>query len=122
MDPPSPGALSRARDSSRRWDLRSRPQDRPGEGALARMALPVKLLDMRRPAASLQPQTNALRVRCEIVNRSSESWREEAGWAVGYQLFDEPTSTLVVDGERKPLRLAPSESREIEMEIALPPE
>ena len=86
------------------------------------MALPVKPLDIRRPVASLQPQTNALNVRCEIVNRSSESLREEAGWAVGYQLFDEPTSTLVVDGERKPLHLAPSESRNVEMDIALPPE
>jgi lipopolysaccharide transport system permease protein len=63
-----------------------------------------------------------LKVRCEIVNRSSESWREDAGWAVGYQLYDEPTSTLVVDGERRPLQLAPSESRNVEMDIALPPE
>jgi lipopolysaccharide transport system permease protein len=63
-----------------------------------------------------------LKVRCEIVNPSSESWRADAGWAAGYQLFDEPTSTLVIDGERKPLQLAPSESRNVEMEIALPPE
>jgi lipopolysaccharide transport system permease protein len=63
-----------------------------------------------------------LRVQCEIVNRSSESWLEEDGWAAGYHLFDEPTGTLVVDGERTPLRLAKSESRKLAMEIALPAE
>src|ERR1700733_6367231 len=83
------------------------------------MALPVSALIT---SNTVQLEGGTLRVRCEIVNRSSESWREDAGWAVGYQLFDEPTGTLVVDGERKPLRLAPSESRNIEMDIALPPE
>jgi lipopolysaccharide transport system permease protein len=72
--------------------------------------------------ADVRLEGGILKVRCEIVNRSSESWRMETGWAVGYQLFDEPTSTLVVDGERKPLQLAPSESRDVEMDIALPPE
>jgi lipopolysaccharide transport system permease protein len=64
----------------------------------------------------------ALKVECEIVNRSSDSWLPENGWAAGYHLFDEPTGTLVVDGEHMPLRLAPSESRKLAMEIALPPE
>lgn len=63
-----------------------------------------------------------LKTRFEIVNRSSESWREDAGWAVGYQLFDEPTSTLVVDGDRKPLQLAPSDGRRVELQIAVPSE
>ena len=63
-----------------------------------------------------------LKVSCEIVNRSSETWLPGNGWAAGYHLFDEPTGTLVVDGERTPLRLAPSESRSLEIDIALPPE
>jgi lipopolysaccharide transport system permease protein len=63
-----------------------------------------------------------LEVQCEIVNQSGESWLPEDGWAVGYHLFDEPTGTLVVDGRRWPLALAPSESRTLSMEIALPPE
>jgi lipopolysaccharide transport system permease protein len=83
------------------------------------MALPVSALIK---SNTVQLEDGTLRVRCEIVNRSPESWREDAGWAVGYQLFDEPTGTLVIDGERKPLHLAPSESRNIEMDIALPPE
>lgn len=63
-----------------------------------------------------------LKIRFDVVNRSSETWLPENGWAVGYHLFDEPTSTLVVDGERTPLRLGPSESRTVGMEISLPPE
>lgn len=63
-----------------------------------------------------------LRVGCEIVNRTSQSWRPEDGWAAAYQLFDEPTGTLVVDGERTPLDVAPSQSRLLALEIALPPE
>jgi lipopolysaccharide transport system permease protein len=63
-----------------------------------------------------------LKVQCEIVNQSSEPWLPESGWAAGYHLFDEPTGTLVVDGERTPLRLAESERRKVAMEIPLPPE
>jgi len=63
-----------------------------------------------------------LKVECEIVNGSSESWLPENGWATGYHLFDEPTGTLVVDGNRMPLSLAPSESRKLAIDIALPPE
>ncbi|HEV3309644.1 MAG TPA: ABC transporter permease, partial [Chloroflexota bacterium] len=63
-----------------------------------------------------------LKVHYDLVNRSSASWLPENGWAAGYHLFDEPTGTLVVDGDRTPLSLAPSESRKLAMEIALPPE
>ncbi|HEY3825738.1 MAG TPA: ABC transporter permease [Bryobacteraceae bacterium] len=63
-----------------------------------------------------------LRVQCEIVNRSSEAWLPENGWAAGYHLFDEPTGTLVVDGARIPLAAAPAQGRNVTMEIALPPE
>jgi len=63
-----------------------------------------------------------LKVHYDLVNRSSASWLPDNGWAAGYHLFDEPTGTLVVDGDRTPLSLAPSESRKLAMEIALPPE
>src|SRR5580693_2172142 len=63
-----------------------------------------------------------LSVRCEVANRSPESWLPENGWAAGYHLFDEPTGTLVVDGERTPFALARSESGALAMEIAVPPE
>ena len=63
-----------------------------------------------------------LKVHCDIVNRSSETWLPADGWAVGYHLFDEPTGTLVVDGERTPLNLAPAQSGAFSFEITLPPE
>ncbi len=56
------------------------------------------------------------------VNRTQAAWSAAEGWAVGYHLFDEPTGTLVVDGERAPIDLAPAESRVVPIEIALPPE
>jgi len=84
------------------------------------MSLPVSSITFKTCDVRLDGRT--LKVACEIVNRSSESWLPENGWAAGYHLFDEPTGTLVVDGERTPLRLAPSESRDLEIEIPLPPE
>jgi lipopolysaccharide transport system permease protein len=73
-------------------------------------------------AADVRLDGRTLKVQCEIVNRSAEPWLLENGWAAGYHLFDEPTGTLVVDGERTPLRLAKSESRNVAMKIALPAE
>jgi lipopolysaccharide transport system permease protein len=63
-----------------------------------------------------------IRVRGELVNQSAETWRAEDGWAAGYHLFDDPTGTLVVDGERIPLDLTPGAARAFEMNIATPPE
>jgi lipopolysaccharide transport system permease protein len=74
----------------------------------------------RNPAVILDGA--ALRVHCEIGNRTAERWRPEDGWAVGYHLFDEPSGTLVVDGERTPLDIAPAQSQPFAVEIALPPE
>jgi lipopolysaccharide transport system permease protein len=73
-------------------------------------------------AGDVRLDGRAVSVQFEIVNRSGEPWRLENGWAAGYHLFDEPTGTLVVDGERTPLGLAPSGCRKLEMEIALPAE
>ncbi len=63
-----------------------------------------------------------LNVRAELVNRGPELWLPEDGWALGYHLFDEPTGTLVVDGERAPLDLAPEQTQGRSVSVALPPE
>lgn len=67
-------------------------------------------------------EDSALRVTYEAFNRTHETWRSSDGWAVGYQLFDEPTGTLVVDGPRTPLDLGPSEHQTVSVDIPLPPE
>ncbi|MDP9053608.1 MAG: ABC transporter permease, partial [Acidobacteriota bacterium] len=67
-------------------------------------------------------EDGALHVEFEITNGSREAWLPENGFAAGYQLFDEPTGTLVAEGERIPLTLAPSEGRKLPLRIALPPE
>jgi len=83
------------------------------------MALLVNVLFKK---IDVQLEGSALRVRFEIVNHSKEAWRPEDGWAASYHLFDEPTGTLVVDGARTPLELAPERSRELNLKIAVPPE
>src|SRR5580704_13218893 len=65
---------------------------------------------------------SVLHVRCEVVNQNGESWGAEAGWAAGYHLFDEPSGTLVVDGDRTPLDVEPGSAQPLSIEIALPPE
>ena len=64
----------------------------------------------------------SLIVRGEIVNRSQTAWRAEDGWNTGYHLFDNPTGTLVIDGERTPLEASPGSSEDFEARVALPPE
>jgi homopolymeric O-antigen transport system permease protein len=71
---------------------------------------------------NVQLEGSAVKVRFEITNSSTEAWRPEEGWAASYHLFDEPTGTLVVDGARTALELAPERSRELTMKIAVPPE
>jgi lipopolysaccharide transport system permease protein len=63
-----------------------------------------------------------LRVACEIVNKSAERWLAANGWAAGYQIFDEPTGTLVIDGARTPVDVAPAERTCLKFQVALPPE
>jgi lipopolysaccharide transport system permease protein len=76
--------------------------------------------DFGKPEVRLEG--SVLKVHCEIANRSSETWLPGQGWAAGYHLFDEPTGTLVVDGERAPLDLAPAQSGAVAFEIPLPSE
>lgn len=63
-----------------------------------------------------------LHIAGDLTNTSPDQWRAEEGWAVGYHLFDNPTGTLVIDGERTPLTLAPRANRHFEMSVATPPE
>ena len=67
-------------------------------------------------------ENSALHIAGELKNQSAEAWLPEDGWAVGYHLFDNPTGTLVVDGERTPLHLQPQAERRFEMTVATPPE
>ena len=72
------------------------------------------------PAVTLE--ANRLRIHCDLANQSSNPWSSAEGFAAGYHLFDEPTGTLVVDGARTPLDLAPSQRRQLDLNIPLPPE
>ena len=81
---------------------------------------------MPSPIAFLKPEvlleSGTLSVRCEVQNLSGAAWSPGEGRAAGYHLFDDPTGTLVVDGTRIPLDLAPQAVQAINMQIALPPE
>ncbi len=72
--------------------------------------------------SSVQLDGRVLRVHYEALNRTAQAWTPENGWAIGYHLFDEPTGTLVVDGQRTPVSLEPSESAVVSLDIPLPPE
>ncbi|MDE3198076.1 MAG: ABC transporter permease [Acidobacteriota bacterium] len=66
--------------------------------------------------------SRTLEIGGDLINTSADPWRAGEGWALGYHLFDDPTGTLVVDGERNSLTLAPSGSHHFELSIATPPE
>ncbi len=83
------------------------------------MALPVSALFR---AVDVRLEADALRIHVEIENRGRVRWSSEDGWALGYHLFDEPTGTLVVDGERTPLDIEPAEAYARDLTVALPPE
>lgn len=72
--------------------------------------------------ARVELSAGVLRVHCELANRTSRPWSADSGWAIGYQLFDDPTGTLVIDGPRQPFNLAPSQSRAFDLQIPVPPE
>jgi lipopolysaccharide transport system permease protein len=82
--------------------------------------MPDAGISFENPEVRLEGRT--LFIRGAIVNRSLAPWRAQEGWAAGYHLFDDPTGTLVVDGERIPLDLAPQAAQAFEMEVATPPE
>ncbi len=71
---------------------------------------------------SVSLSNRVLIVRGEIRNRTSCGWLASEGWNTGYHLFDDPTGTLVIDGERAPLDLAAGGDRRMETQIHLPAE
>jgi hypothetical protein len=79
---------------------------------------------MSAPSISVDEQRLVIRAGLRVANSSAETWRPEDGYAVGYQILDPETGTLVVDGRRTPLAhvLAPGESAAAEVRVELPPE
>jgi len=60
----------------------------------------------------------------DLRNTSSETWRGDAGYALGYQIFDPESGTLVIDGTRQaPAHdVAPGDSEHFKVVLALPHE
>jgi lipopolysaccharide transport system permease protein len=60
----------------------------------------------------------------DLLNQSTETWRAADGYALGYQIFDPETGTLVIDGTRQsPARdMAPGDRAHFEVVLALPHE
>lgn len=60
----------------------------------------------------------------DLSNQSAETWRAADGYALGYQIFDPETGTLVIDGTRQaPAHdLAPGDSAHFDVVLALPHE
>lgn len=60
----------------------------------------------------------------DLLNQSAETWRAADGYALGYQIFDPETDTLVIDGTRHPPAhdMAPGERAHFEVALALPHE
>ena len=78
------------------------------------------MIAVRNPQVVLKD--GVLVVRAEIANNTAETLHHADGWSTGYHLFDDPAGTLVVDGERQALELAPGAAQPFEMNIAVPPE
>jgi lipopolysaccharide transport system permease protein len=75
------------------------------------------------PRAKLDQATGLVRLSFEVRNESPETWRGDAGFALGYHLFDADTGTLIVDGARVPTPdVQPGQSARVAMDIAVPPE
>ena len=79
IDAPA-GAISAASRSARRRNLRPRPQDRAGEGTLARMALLVSAAFSRRRRHGWRQRLALCTARS--INRTAETW-SAAGWLGG---------------------------------------
>ncbi|MCU1257318.1 MAG: type transporter [Bryobacterales bacterium] len=79
-------------------------------------------------AAYGSPETSlaGLRVTVSFVleNQSRETWRPEAGFAIGSHLFERETLTLLDEGPRTvPARdIAPGQTEKVEVTLELPPE
>ena len=60
----------------------------------------------------------------DLVNQSKETWVAADGYALGYQIFDPETGTLVIDGTRQAPTsdVAPGGRAHFEVILALPHE
>jgi len=76
------------------------------------------------PSLELDSAARRLTIQVRMQNASASAWSAEQGFALGYQLFDPQTDTLVLDGARCPLEpeLKPGEQRCFQIECELPPE
>jgi lipopolysaccharide transport system permease protein len=65
-----------------------------------------------------------VKVLLRVENITAEVWKPEDGYAVGCQVFDAETGTLVREGQRIPLdrELAPGQAIEVEVPVEFPPE
>jgi lipopolysaccharide transport system permease protein len=63
------------------------------------------------------------RVEFDIRNESGETWRAEDGFAIGRQVFDADTATLITEGARAhPERdVKPGETAHVRVELEAPP-
>jgi len=78
---------------------------------------------MKTPVVQLDERRLTIHVRLDVTNSSTEVWRPEDGYSAGCQIHDPETEALVVEGDRRPLArpLAPGDSIEMDLDIALPP-
>ncbi len=76
------------------------------------------------PRIELDGERRLICVEARLENDSPMPWRPEEGFAVGYQLFDPESDTLILDGERCPLEteLKPGEQQAFRLVAALPAE
>jgi lipopolysaccharide transport system permease protein len=74
--------------------------------------------------ATVDPATRRAHVELAVRNESGETWRASEGFAIGYQLFDAETGTLVVDGARTPPQhdVEPGGAAPVLLDFDLPPE
>lgn len=81
-------------------------------------------LRFHEPRIELDAARRWVRIQARIENASRVVWRPEEGFAVGYQIFDPETDTLLLEGERCPLKadLAPGGVQAFQLEAALPAE
>jgi lipopolysaccharide transport system permease protein len=75
-------------------------------------------------ASYLAPTVAAAHAGFDLRNDSSETWRAEEGFRIGWHLFDADTGTLIVDGPRTPLArdLKPGETIHVDCDFELPEE
>ena len=83
---------------------------------------------MKRPAPSqlenprLTTQPNTVVAAFDLRNTSSEPWRGDDGFQIGFHLFDPETGMFLEEGGRIPLDLQPDEERAFSLAVTLPPE